>query len=575
MAAIVVAVAAFLASARPAAAQTDSADGTASPETVGKLEVARVFFEDSAALHILVSRLDVWEVNHRQGYVVAAAPLQILDDLVDQGFRVEVDDVQSTAAHALLASLAPGGTPLPELACYRTVEQTYADLKELAADYPSMVRWVDIGDSWDKVTAEGPPGYDLRALVISNQKEQGKKFPFVILAAIHAREMVTAEGAVRFAENLLSAYGVDPEVTWLLDYGELHIIPFGNPDGRKFAEQGILWRKNTHNDGSCGPPISGSSYGVDLNRNSSFKWNGCEAGACSSAESCKITYRGSSSASEPETKILQAYLAKVFGDHRKPELDAAAPMDTSGLFVSLHSYSRLVLYPWAWSGTVAPNGAELKRLGEQLAQPLGYASCQTGEPGCLYQADGTTDDWAYGELGIASYTVELGDAFFESCSVFEDQMMPDLEEALLVGFQMAREPYRLPAGPQSASISISPTDVITSGMLTVTVSIVSGASEEPIAGAAIFLDEPPWLGGEPIELAAVDGSFDGLSELASASLSTADWPEGKRLLFVESRDAAENVGPPGSFFVRVPAEADPPAKPAQTFFPWVDGRKTR
>jgi len=221
---------------------------------------------------------------------------------------------------------------------------------------------------------------------------------------------------------------------------------------------------------------------------------------------------------------------------------------------------------------VAPNGAELKRLGEQLAAPLGYVACQTGEPGCLYQADGTTDDWTYGELGIASYTIELGDAFFQECSVFASQIMPDLEQALLVGFRMAREPYTLPAGPQAATIALSQTDVLTTALLTVTVSIVSGAGEETVGGASISLDQPPWLGGESIEMTAVDGAFDELSEIAQATLSTVAWPAGKRLLFIEARDSAGNIGPPSARFVQVPAEAEPPAKPGQTFFPWVDGR---
>ena len=77
------------------------------------------------------------------------------------------------------------------------------------------------------------------------------------MAAIHARELTTAEVATRFAEQLVQRYGVDPDVTWLLDYNEVHILAQSNPDGRKMAEadagnpnianENAYWRKNVNN----------------------------------------------------------------------------------------------------------------------------------------------------------------------------------------------------------------------------------------------------------------------------------------------------------------------------------------
>ena len=65
-------------------------------------------------------------------------------------------------------------------------------------------------------------------------------------------ELTTAELVMRFGEMLLAQYGMDPDVTWLLDHTELHIVPIANPDGRKRAEAGILWRKNTNlDDAAC------------------------------------------------------------------------------------------------------------------------------------------------------------------------------------------------------------------------------------------------------------------------------------------------------------------------------------
>ena len=159
---------------------------------------------------------------------------------------------------------------IPGYPCYRTVEETYTELSQLAAAHPELASWIDIGDSWTKVATGGAAGYDLFALVLTNKAKPGPKFQFFLMAAIHARELAAAELAARFAERLVADYGVDPDVTWMLDYGEVHIVPQVNPDGRKQAEQLVSWRKNTDTANGCDAPY----YGVDLNRNHSFHWGG-------------------------------------------------------------------------------------------------------------------------------------------------------------------------------------------------------------------------------------------------------------------------------------------------------------
>ncbi|NIV31745.1 MAG: peptidase M14, partial [Anaerolineae bacterium] len=186
--------------------------------------------------------------------------------------------------------LADQTSGIPGYPCYRTVEETHADLSTLAADHPDLASWLDVGDSWEKVTG-ALPGYDLHALVLTNRAVPGPKPKFLLMAAIHARELATAELAARFAEGLVADYGTDPDVTWLLDYFELHVLPMTNPDGRKQAESGEYWRKNTDDDDGC---AIFPYYGTDLNRNSSFHWGGA------STSPCYETYQGPSAASEPE-----------------------------------------------------------------------------------------------------------------------------------------------------------------------------------------------------------------------------------------------------------------------------------
>ena len=99
---------------------------------------------------------------------------------------------------------------------------------------------------------------------MTNSAIAGPKPKLFVTGAIHAREYATAELATRFAEYLVNNYGVDADATWILDYHEVHVMLQTNPDGRKKAETGLSWRKNT-NQNYCGAT---SNYrGADLNRN--------------------------------------------------------------------------------------------------------------------------------------------------------------------------------------------------------------------------------------------------------------------------------------------------------------------
>ena len=53
---------------------------------------------------------------------------------------------------------------IPQFPCYRSVEETFAVLQNLAAAYPALTELIDIGDSWDKSTSGGPAGFDLQVL---------------------------------------------------------------------------------------------------------------------------------------------------------------------------------------------------------------------------------------------------------------------------------------------------------------------------------------------------------------------------------------------------------------------------
>lgn len=439
--------------------------------------------------------------------------------------------------------------------CYRTVEETQADLMALAEQRPELATWVDYGDSWEKTQRNG--GYDLGALVLTNSNTSklnaDPKPVLMVMAAMHARELTTAETATRFAEYLLEGYNTDPDITWILDHTQIHILPQQNPDGRKQAEAGLSWRKNT-NESYCSP--TSTSRGADLNRNAStLFW-----GQGNTAAQCSATYRGPAPASEPETDALERYQEIFFPDQRDGDTSVGAPADATGIFISLHSFGEFVFYPWEGIEMDTGNEDGYRSLTQRLGALTGYAACQNC---CLGTAAGTAVDFAYEAFGVASLTFELGTTFFEQCEPFEQQIWPDNRRALLYAAKAARRPYLSSHGPVVESISVSVDEVSETAVISATVEDGAYAvnnpcppadaiqPSEPIAAVRYTVTAPPWeTSGSTLDPA--DGAFDTTTETATGTLSLTELGNGRHLVFVQAEDSAGNRGPPTAAFVQIP-----------------------
>ena len=528
-------------------------------ETAAGPVVARISVSSQADINRLAATLDVWSTDLAHGQVVALLTPGQARALQAAGHDVVIE-AQRTAELARWRTVAAAGASsqpsgIPSFPCYRTTQEIDADLASLAVDHPHLAQWLTIGESWQAANQRG--GADLHALVLTNRASTAPKAKLAVLAAIHARELATAELAARFAEGLVAAYGSDAEVTWLLDHTEVHILPMANPDGRRIVEESLVWwRKNTNDSDGCSNTWS---YGVDLNRNSSFKWNQCEGPACSSGYACDDTYRGRGPASEPEVQAVESYLRSIFPDQRGAGDEDAAPADATGLFITLHSYGELVLYPWGWRSTPAPNGLELDRLGRKFAYFNRYTVCQAGAVGCLYQTDGSTDDWAYGELGVAAYTFELGTDFFESCATFENAILQPNMDALMYAAKAARQPYTIPAAPDAVNVAATPALVLPGEPVTVTATldstrIFSTAIDAAATGAPARLtvvDSASMTSTAVYTLTAADGAFDGPVEQVTGLLDTRGWAPGRYLLVVEGQGDSGAWGAPGVAFLDI------------------------
>lgn len=514
--------------------------------------IVRLYYGDRATLNQLVERYDVFEfADHTAGYVDARLSQADYDELTRAGHRIEIDSARTLQANTPPVQADGEVNGIPSFPCYRTVEETYAALNQIATNHPGLARLLDIGDSWQKVTSGGAEGYDILALILSNQSRPGPKPRLFIVAEYHAREYTTSETALRFAEELVAGYGNDADITWLLDYYEIHLVPMANPDGRKWAEQGQLWRKNTDNNDGC---TTFPNYGTDLNRNLSFKWGMTG----SSGSPCSETYRGPAPLSEPENLAISSYILSLFPDQRGPNDTDAAPANTTGLVINLHSYSPLIIYPWGWTAALVPNSTALRTLGGRFSYFSRYTVQQAID---LYAVSGELDDWIYGELGVPVYTFEMGTAFFQSCTAFENTIYPSNRPALYYAAKACRQPYLDPAGPDVLTPTVANA---TGSLLTLTATAASGRAfgyapmpaAANITAARYSVDTPSWTtGAVTVAMPALDGSFDSTNETVTATVDTTGWSPGRHTIFVEARTGGTNWGVPTAVF----ADIAPPA----------------
>ncbi len=495
-----------------------------------QVQVVKVRYTSQQALQRAADQLDIWIVDQEQHTFTARVSPAEFQWLAELGYVIEIDPAHNDQ------QLSPN-----DQACYRTIDSLYAELQQYTSAFHDLTELIEIGRSY-----EGRPLYVLR---LTSQAQTGEKPRLFVMANIHGREMITPEAAMQFIDRLLNGYGIDANITWLLDWHEIYIMPSANPDGHIRNElYPTYWRKNTQAYGRC----SEFQIGVDLNRNHSHQWG---TGG-SSTDPCSDTYRGPSAASEPETQALQDFVRSLFPDQRGPEDTDPAPPDATGILISLHSYSNLVLWPWGWTYSAAPNSTALGVLGKKLAQFNGYTAIQANG---LYVASGITDDWAYGELGIASYTFEIGseaDGFYPDCSQYAALIEPNLN-ALLYAARVARTPYLTAFGPDTVSVQITPAIVRAGETITLTARIDDrNNGNQPVTAAEAYLDLPPWAGGTPLPMQATDAVWDTPNENVSLSLDSDTTAYGRHIVYVRGQDAEGAWGPVTAVFLAAGSQQD-------------------
>ncbi|XP_068526269.1 carboxypeptidase A2-like [Anas acuta] len=284
---------------------------------------------------------------------------------------------------------------------YHSLSSIYEELDNLASEYSNIVSKLQIGQSYEK-----------RPLYVLKFSTGGSNRPAIWLdAGIHSREWVTQASAMWIAKKLASDYGNDPSITSLLDKMDVFLLPVTNPDGYEFTHTtNRMWRKtrSKHAGSLC--------IGVDPNRN----WDAGFGGPGASSNPCSDSYRGPSANSEVEVKSVVDFI--------KNHGNIVA-------FLTLHSYSQLLMYPYGYKCTQPADYAELDALGKAAANAIQSLHGTTFTVGSIcttiYQASGGSIDWSY-DYGIKySFAFELRDTGRYGFLLPASQIIPTAEETWL------------------------------------------------------------------------------------------------------------------------------------------------
>ncbi|XP_048013735.1 carboxypeptidase A1-like isoform X2 [Megalobrama amblycephala] len=214
---------------------------------------------------------------------------------------------------------------------YHDLNSIYSFMDMLVAENSNLVSKIVIGQS-----------YESRPLNVLKFSTGANRPGLWIDTGIHSREWVTQASGIWFAKKIVTDYGRDPVLTDILNNYDIFLEIVTNPDGYAYTHSNNrMWRKTRK-------PNTGSlCVGVDPNRN----WDAGFGGGGSSNDPCSQTYRGPSAHSESEVKAIVDFV-KSHGNFKA--------------FVSIHSYSQMLLYPYGYTITPAKDKTELTKPVEAL-----------------------------------------------------------------------------------------------------------------------------------------------------------------------------------------------------------------
>jgi len=287
---------------------------------------------------------------------------------------------------------------------YLSYSEVEDSLRQLALDYPDICKF----DSLPIPTYEGNWIYGIKISDFPNIEEDDEP-GFLIDGTHHAREWACIPVVMFFADSVLNAYNIEPEITEIINTTEIYCFPIINVDGYLHDYPNYLsWRKNRE-------PFGGY-IGTDPNRN----YAGCSGdieGDWGAVDEYQATHRPNYSTfcgayvnSGDETRALTMYVKERI----------------INAYMSYHSHGELIMWPWGWTGDETPDSSIYNQVGNYMADQVQCLQYGTYDRGTIYAAiypvSGSSVDWFYswchwvGGISNLSFTTELGDEFYQPVS---------------------------------------------------------------------------------------------------------------------------------------------------------------
>ncbi|KAK2842704.1 hypothetical protein Q5P01_012904 [Channa striata] len=284
---------------------------------------------------------------------------------------------------------------------YHNLSEIYSFQDMLVAENPNLVSKIVIGQSFER-----------RPLNVLKFSTGGSNRPAIwIDTGIHSREWVTQASGTWFAKKIVTDYGRDPFLTAILNNMDIYLEIVTNPDGFYYTHTSDRFWRKTRRMSANSPCI-----GVDPNRN----WDADFGGPGASRDPCSDIYCGPSAHSESEVRSIVNFV------NSQGNIKA---------FISIHSYSQLLMYPYGYTRTPAKDQAELNCLARRavtnLASLFGTKYRFGSIIQTIYRASGGSIDWAYNQGIKYSYTFELRDTGGFGFILPANQIIPTARETWL------------------------------------------------------------------------------------------------------------------------------------------------
>ncbi|KAF7239926.1 Carboxypeptidase B2 [Varanus komodoensis] len=319
-------------------------------------------------------------------------------------FRVSLEDVQKIIEMQTVNNTATPRSSASFYEQYHSLDIIYFWMDEMASQHSDTIQKIHIGVSYEK-----RPLYIFK---LSNDLRTPKNAIWID-CGIHAREWISPAFCLWFIGHVAQSLqrSRDPYMLRILQNVDFYVMPIMNVDGYEYTwTSNRMWRKSRsrHGNNKC--------IGTDLNRNFDAGW--CGPGA--STNDCEETYCGPYPESEPEVKAVVNFL-KRHKDHIKA-------------YITMHSYSQMVLFPYSYTKNKTKDHDELQILANNIANTIKvtYQNRYRAGTGAhtIYLAPGGSDDWAY-DLGIKySFTFELRDRGKYGFLLPQHLIKPTCHEAL-------------------------------------------------------------------------------------------------------------------------------------------------